>query len=85
MFPPFVLKLLVKPVAYGHGPPVTSPVVLSYVQVVAGQFTCTAVNTKVVAVGAAAVTVTPVVGANPGGTPRVKLPATAYALGVEPA
>ena len=76
MFPPFVLRLLVKPVAYGHGPPVISPVVLVYVHVVAGQFACTAVNTKLVAAGAAAVTVTPAVTLKPGGSPRAKSPAT---------
>jgi hypothetical protein len=45
------------------------------------QFACTAVNTKVVAPGAAAVTVTPAVALKPGGTPGVKLPAGIYTEG----
>jgi hypothetical protein len=45
------------------------------------QFAFTAVNTKVVAPGAAAVTVTPGVALKPGGTPGVKLPAGIYTEG----
>ena len=58
------------------------PVVLVNVHVgLLAQFTCVAVNTKLAAVGAAAVTVTPAVGLKPGGTPGVKLPAGIYTEG----
>jgi len=45
------------------------------------QFACTAVNTKVVAPGAAAVTVTPAVALKPGGVPVTNAPAGIYTEG----
>jgi hypothetical protein len=71
--------------AYVHGAlRVISPVVLVNVHTGAPvvQFACVAVNTKVFAPGAAAVTVTPVVALKPGGVPVTNTPAGIYTEGV---
>jgi hypothetical protein len=70
---------------YEHGTlRLISPVVLVNVHTGAPvvQFACVAVNTKVVAVGTAAVTVTPAVVLKPGGVPVTNTPAGIYTEGV---